>query len=128
MDTKLVRRQQTYRNRRQRSAPSHFIRNIVTEDVQARQESRPGAYSVSSGAEWLSCTSDTPNRSVSISAWRPNSAASAILRFDDTNPSKEEIEYVDSIKEDVRWLGFDWGDRNFTRRTILSSSISSRCN
>lgn len=33
------------------------------------------------------------------------------LRFDDTNPSKEEIEYVDSIKEDVRWLGFDWEDR-----------------
>jgi glutaminyl-tRNA synthetase len=33
------------------------------------------------------------------------------LRFDDTNPTKEEIEYVESIKEDVRWLGFDWDDR-----------------
>ncbi|MGB5156284.1 MAG: glutamine--tRNA ligase/YqeY domain fusion protein [Desulfobacterales bacterium] len=33
------------------------------------------------------------------------------LRFDDTNPSKEEVEYVDSIKEDVKWLGFDWGNR-----------------
>jgi glutaminyl-tRNA synthetase len=33
------------------------------------------------------------------------------LRFDDTNPTKEEVEYVDSIKEDVRWLGFDWDDR-----------------
>jgi len=31
------------------------------------------------------------------------------LRFDDTNPTKEEQEYIDSIKEDVRWLGFDWG-------------------
>ena len=35
------------------------------------------------------------------------------LRFDDTNPLKEEVEYVDSIEEDVRWLGFDWADRMF---------------
>ncbi len=33
------------------------------------------------------------------------------LRFDDTNPTKEEVEYVESIKEDVRWLGWDWSDR-----------------
>jgi glutaminyl-tRNA synthetase len=32
------------------------------------------------------------------------------LRYDDTDPSKEELEYIESIKEDVRWLGFDWGD------------------
>lgn len=35
------------------------------------------------------------------------------LRFDDTNPSKEDIEYVESIQEDVKWLGFDWDDRLF---------------
>jgi glutaminyl-tRNA synthetase len=35
------------------------------------------------------------------------------LRFDDTNPAKEDVEYVDSIQEDVRWLGFDWGDRMY---------------
>ena len=35
------------------------------------------------------------------------------LRFDDTNPTKEEIEYIESIQEDVRWLGFDWGDTAF---------------
>jgi glutaminyl-tRNA synthetase len=35
------------------------------------------------------------------------------LRFDDTNPSKEEVEYVESIQEDIRWLGFDWDDRLF---------------
>ena len=35
------------------------------------------------------------------------------LRFDDTNPVKEEVEYIDSIKEDIHWLGFDWEDREF---------------
>ncbi len=35
------------------------------------------------------------------------------IRFDDTNPETEEIAYVDSIKEDVRWLGFDWDDREY---------------
>ncbi len=35
------------------------------------------------------------------------------LRFDDTNPVKEDVEYIDSIREDVHWLGFDWGDREY---------------
>src|SRR5688572_12344038 len=35
------------------------------------------------------------------------------LRFDDTNPVKEDVEYVDSIKYDVEWLGFDWRDREY---------------
>lgn len=35
------------------------------------------------------------------------------LRFDDTNPTKEDVEYVDAIKYDIRWLGFDWDDREF---------------
>jgi glutaminyl-tRNA synthetase len=35
------------------------------------------------------------------------------LRFDDTNPVKEEVEYIDSIKEDIHWLGFDWDEREF---------------
>lgn len=35
------------------------------------------------------------------------------LRFDDTNPTREDVEYVDSIKEDIQWLGFNWDDREF---------------
>jgi len=35
------------------------------------------------------------------------------LRFDDTNPIKEEIEYIQSIKDDIRWLGFDWEEREY---------------
>jgi glutaminyl-tRNA synthetase len=35
------------------------------------------------------------------------------LRFDDTNPLKEDLEYIESIKEDVRWLGFDWGEHEY---------------
>ena len=35
------------------------------------------------------------------------------LRFDDTNPVKEDVEYVDSIKDDVKWLGFQWHEREY---------------
>jgi glutaminyl-tRNA synthetase len=35
------------------------------------------------------------------------------LRFDDTNPAKEELEYIESIKEDIKWLGFDWGEHEY---------------
>src|ERR1700692_3272468 len=36
------------------------------------------------------------------------------LRYDDTNPTKEEQEYIDAIERDVRWLGFDWGDNLYS--------------
>ena len=48
------------------------------------------------------------------------------LRFDDTNPTREEVEYVDSIREDVRWLGFDWAGST-TPPTTLASSTSGLC-
>ena len=49
------------------------------------------------------------------------------LRFDDTNPTKEEQEYIDAIQKDVRWLGFDWGSTSTTPPTTSSSSTSGRC-
>ena len=42
-----------------------------------------------------------------------NTGGKCHLRFDDTNPAREDVEYVDSIQEDVRWLGFDWGTNKF---------------
>ena len=42
-----------------------------------------------------------------------NDGGTCNLRFDDTNPTKEETEYVEAIKQDVRWLGFDWNDREY---------------
>ena len=50
------------------------------------------------------------------------------LRFDDTNPTKEEQEYVDSIIDDVRWLGGDWEDRLFYASDYFSSSTIGRSN
>ena len=48
------------------------------------------------------------------------------LRFDDTNPAKEEVEYVDAIKDDVRWLGFDWDDRLLLRLGLLRAALRVR--
>jgi len=44
---------------------------------------------------------------------RENAGGVCHMRFDDTNPAKEEVEYAESIMRDVRWLGFDWGDKLF---------------
>ncbi len=59
------------------------------------------------------CTSATPRPSASTSASPTSIGGCCNLRFDDTNPVKEDVEYVDSIKDDVHWLGFDWAGREF---------------
>ena len=59
------------------------------------------------------CTSATPRRSASTSASPSEFGGYCNLRFDDTNPVKEDVEYVDSIKDDVRWLGFHWHEREY---------------
>ena len=48
------------------------------------------------------------------------------LRFDDTNPTTEDVEYVEAIQEDIRWLGFQWSTASSTPRTTSSSSTSWR--
>jgi len=94
------------------SAPSDFIRAIVEEDI------RTGRF----GGRVHTRFPPEPNGYLHIGHAKAICIDFGVaeeygglcnLRFDDTNPTKEEVEYVESIKEDIRWLGFDWGDRLF---------------
>ncbi len=90
--------------------PSHFIRNIVTEDL--KQGKNQGQVHTRFPPEPNGYLHIGHAKSICLNfglAAEFNGLCN--LRFDDTNPSKEDVEYVGSIKEDVRWLGFDWGDR-----------------
>lgn len=91
---------------------SNFISNIVSEDnasgkwdgrVVTRFPPEPNGYLHIGHAKSI-CLN------FGLAA---NNQGSCHLRFDDTNPAKEEQEYLDSIIEDVRWLGFDWGDHPY---------------
>src|SRR3970282_2115845 len=91
--------------------PSDFIRDIITEDLKAgKNEDRvhtrfppePNGYLHIGHAKSI-CLN------FGLAGEYPGGKCN--LRFDDTNPEKEEQEYVDSIERDVRWLGFDWADR-----------------
>src|SRR5512147_1673605 len=92
--------------------PSNFIRDIVTEDlklgknagrVMTRFPPEPNGYLHIGHAKSICLNFGIAQQFGGV----------CNLRFDDTNPSKEEVEYVESIKNDVRWLGFDWGERLF---------------
>jgi glutaminyl-tRNA synthetase len=94
------------------AAPQDFIREIVTADVAAGR----------SGGQVITRFPPEPNGYLHIGHAKAISLDFGIaaefgghcnLRFDDTNPVKEDVEYVDSIKDDVRWLGFDWDAREF---------------
>lgn len=95
------------------SAPSSdFIRNIIAEDIKANKNDgkvitrfppEPNGYLHIGHAKSICLNFGIAAENNGI----------CHLRFDDTNPSKEDVEYVESIKSDVRWLGFDWGNRLF---------------
>jgi glutaminyl-tRNA synthetase len=93
------------------SVPQDFIRTAVAEDL------RTGRFS-----QVITRFPPEPNgylhighaKAVCISfGMAAEFGGRCNLRFDDTNPVKEDVEYVDSIKQDIRWLGFDWDDREY---------------
>jgi len=94
------------------SARSDFIREIITEDVKNRKfDSRVHTRFPPEPNGYLHIGH---SKSICLNfgiASEFNGFCN--LRFDDTNPTKEEVEYVESIKEDVRWIGFDWQDREY---------------
>jgi len=95
------------------AAPEDFIRQIVADDL------RTGKH----GGRVVTRFPPEPNgylhighaKSICLNFGIAGEHASGVchLRFDDTNPTKEDVEYVDSIQTDVRWLGFDWGANLF---------------
>ena len=92
--------------------PSHFIRNIVIEDV--RQNKNGGRIYTRFPPEPNGYLHIGHAKSICLNfglAAEFNGLCN--LRFDDTNPSKEDVEFVESIKADVHWLGFNWGDREY---------------
>jgi len=90
---------------------SNFIRDIIDEDLKSGKHNRvhtrfppePNGYLHIGHAKSICLNFGLANDYNGL----------CNLRFDDTNPTKEEQEYVDSIKEDIRWLGFDWQDREY---------------
>ena len=94
------------------AAPTDFIRQIIEEDlktdkhggrVHTRFPPEPNGY-IHLGSAKAICI----NFGIA-----EDYSGLYNLRFDDTNPTKEDVEYVESIKEDIRWLGFNWADREF---------------
>ena len=94
------------------SKPSDFIREIIKEDlknnkndsrVHTRFPPEPNGYLHIGHAKSICLNFGIASEFKGL----------CNLRFDDTNPTKEEVEYVESIIEDVKWLGFDWDDRMF---------------
>jgi glutaminyl-tRNA synthetase len=94
------------------AAPLDFIRQIVSEDVTSgkhgsrvhtRFPPEPNGYLHIGHAKSICLNFGVAD----------DFGGHCNLRLDDTNPTREDVEYVDSIREDVRWLGFDWGTREF---------------
>jgi len=108
------------------TSPPHFIRYIIQEDmktnkwggrVETRFPPEPNGYLHIGHAKAICLSFGMAEEFGGVYH----------LRFDDTNPTKEEMEYVESIKKDVKWLGFDWGNTNTMLRIILINYTILQC-
>jgi glutaminyl-tRNA synthetase len=99
-------------NKQKSTKPSNFIKEIIDEDLRTNKYSgrvhtrfppEPNGYLHIGHAKSICLNFGLAEEYNGL----------CNLRFDDTNPSKEEVEYVESIKEDIKWLGFDWDDREY---------------
>ena len=94
------------------TSPSHFIRDIVAED--RRQNKNGGRVVTRFPPEPNGYLHIGHAKSICLNfGLAAENNGVCHLRFDDTNPTKEDVEYVESIQEDVRWLGFEWHDKLF---------------
>ena len=93
------------------SNPSNFIRDAIEEDlksgrfdhVQTRFPPEPNGYLHIGHVKAFTIDFATAEAF----------GGKCSLRYDDTNPVKEDVEFVDAIKEDIHWMGFDWEDREY---------------
>jgi len=97
-------------NNQDKAAPSNFIRNIIDADIAAGKHGGRVATRFPPEPNGYLHVGHAKSICLNFGIAR-DYGGTCNLRFDDTNPHKENIEYVESIKQDVRWLGYDWDDR-----------------
>jgi len=89
--------------------PPNFIRNIIEEDLRTGKNGKRVATRFPPEPNGYLHIGHAKSICLNFGLARDYGGV-CHMRFDDTNPAKEEVEYVESILEDVRWLGFDWGE------------------
>ncbi len=100
-----------HNNENKEFKPSNFIKDIINEDLKSGKHKKIHTRFPPEPNGYLHIGH---TKSICLNFGLANEYNGLCnLRFDDTNPAKEEIEYVDSIKEDIKWLGFDWQDREY---------------
>ncbi|MFH1410688.1 MAG: glutamate--tRNA ligase family protein, partial [Patescibacteria group bacterium] len=88
--------------------PSNFIQNIIVQDLKDNKNDGRVATRFPPEPNGYLHIGHAKSICLNFGVAAENKGGTCNLRFDDTNPSKEDVEYVESIKEDVRWLGFQW--------------------